>query len=99
MISLAWRDLGNEGRLNYKSSAVAEMGDRLATIDVGRKVAAAVSLSVGTAGSPSNTVGQLGPHLTQCRLSGGLPLYQVAYGIHPAVWPQYINVRDRSSRL
>jgi len=29
------------------SSAVAEMGDHLATIDMGRKVGAAVSLSVG----------------------------------------------------
>jgi len=32
------------------------MGDRLATIDMGRKVGAAVPLSVGRAGSPSNTV-------------------------------------------
>jgi len=31
-----------------KSSAVAEMGDRLATIDIGRKVGAAVPLSVAT---------------------------------------------------
>jgi len=30
-----------------KSSGVAEMGDRLATIDMGQKVEAAVSLSVG----------------------------------------------------
>jgi len=30
-----------------KSSAVAEMGDRLATIDMDRKVRAAVPLSVG----------------------------------------------------
>jgi len=43
------------------------MGDRLATIDMGRKVGAAVPLS-----------GQLGPHLTQCRLGRGLPSYQVA---------------------
>jgi len=40
---------------NDKSSAVAEMGDRLATIDIGRKVGAAVPLSVG---------GKLSPHLT-----------------------------------
>ena len=41
------------------SSAVAEMGDRLATTDMGRKVGegAAVSLSVGElAGSASNTM-------------------------------------------
>jgi len=43
------------------------MGDRLATLDMGRKVGAAVPLSVG----------ELGPHLTQCRLDRGLPPYQV----------------------
>jgi len=53
----------------YKSSAVAEMGDRLATIDMGRKVGeATVPLSVG----------ELGPYLTQCHLGRGLPPYQVA---------------------
>ena len=53
-----------------KSAAVAQMGDRLATTDMGRKVGgAAVSLSV---------VRELGPHLTQCRLGRGLPPYQVA---------------------
>jgi len=51
-----------------KSSAVAEMGDRLAAIGMGREWGGA---AVG-AGSP------LGPHLTQCGLSRGLPLYQVA---------------------
>jgi len=51
-----------------KSSAVAEMGDHVATIDTGRKEGAAVSLSVG----------ELGPHLTQRRLGRGLPPYQVA---------------------
>ena len=51
-----------------KTSEVAEMGDRLATTDVGRKVAGdAVTLSVG----------ELGLHLTQCHLSIGLPQYQV----------------------
>jgi len=45
-----------------------EMGDRLATIDMGRKEGAAVPLSGG----------ELGPHLTQCRLGRGLPTYQVA---------------------
>jgi len=42
-----WRKLN-------KSPAVAEMGDRLATIDVGRKVGGAEPLSLG----------ELGPHLT-----------------------------------
>ena len=57
-------------RCAYKSSAVAEMGDRLATIDMGRKVWAVVPLSVG----------ELSPHLTKCRLGRGLPVptYQVA---------------------
>ena len=39
----------------YKSSADAEMGDRLATVDMGRKVRVAVPLS-GGAGSPSNNL-------------------------------------------
>jgi len=52
-----------------KSSAVAEMGDHLATIDMGRKVGGA---AVGGAGYP------LGYHLTQYSLGQGLPLYQVA---------------------
>jgi len=47
---------------------IAEMGDRLATTGMGRKWGGA---AVG-AGSP------LGPHLTQCGLGQGLPLYQVA---------------------
>jgi len=50
-----------------KSSAVAEMGDRLATIGMGRKWGRA---AVG-AGTP------LGLHLTQCGLGRGLHLYQV----------------------
>jgi len=45
------------------------MGDRLATIDMDRKVGAAVPLSGG---------GELGLHLTQCGLGRGLPMYQVA---------------------
>jgi len=46
-----------------KCSAVAEMGDRLTTIDVGRKEGAAVPLSGK----------ELGPDLTQCRLGQALP--------------------------
>jgi len=66
------------------------MGDRLATIDMDRKVGGAVvPLSVG----------ELGSHLTQCRLGRGLPAY-IPSGIliHPAVWPQYTNVTDRTDR-
>jgi len=52
-----------------KNSAVAEMGDRLATIDVGRKVGrGAMHLSVWGAGSPYNTMS----------LGRRLPPYQVA---------------------
>ena len=50
-----------------KSSAVAEMGDRLATIDMGRKVGRGCC---GGAGS------SLGHHLTQSGLGRGLPLYK-----------------------
>jgi len=53
---------------NNKCSAVAEMGDRLATIDTGRKLGAGVV----------PLLGELGPHLIQCGLGRGLPSYQVA---------------------
>jgi len=45
------------------------MGDRLATIDMGRKLGSC-ALFWG---------GELGPHLTQYGLGWGLPRYQVAY--------------------
>ena len=59
----------------YKCSAVAEMGDRLATIeDMGRKLGA-VSLFWR---------GEMGPHLTQCGLGRCLYPYQVAsWSIQP----------------
>ena len=69
-----------------KSSAVAETGDRLATIDVGRKVGLMFPLFWG-AESPSNTMWSW-PTPTSIR-SGIL--------IHPAVWPQYTNVTDRQT--
>ena len=69
----------------YKSSAVAEMGDRLATIDMGRKVGAAVPLPVVGAGSLSNT---MWPELRPTFIPSGIL-------IHSAVWPQYTNVTDR----
>ena len=50
-----------------KCSEVAEMGDRLATIDMGRKLGAVRHFGGG----------ELGPHLTQCGLGQGLPSYQV----------------------
>ena len=59
---------------NNKTSAVAEMGDRLATIGMSRKW----ERLLWGAGSPQ------GPHLTQCGLGRGLPLYQVAsWSIQP----------------
>jgi len=56
------------GGVRYKCSAVAEISDRLATIDMGRKLGLCLFL------------GKLGPHLTQCGLVRGLPPYQVASG-------------------
>jgi len=62
-----------------KSSAVAEMGDRLATIDMGQKVGGAMPL-LGVVGSPSNTM-----------LSGPRPTsVPVGILIHPAVRLQQI---------
>ena len=63
-----------------KSSAVADMGPCLATTNTGRKVGAAVSLSMGEAGSPSNTM-LPGPRPTS------VPSDIL---IHTAVWPQQI---------
>jgi len=61
------------------------MGDRLATVDMGRKVEAALRLSVGEAGSQYNTMWPGPRHISVP--SGVL--------IHPTVWPQYTNVTDR----
>jgi len=55
-----------------KSSAVAEMGDRLTTIDMGRKEGGCYAL-IALMGPT------LGPHLIHCGLGRGLPPYQVAY--------------------
>ena len=75
-----------------KSSAVAEMGDRLATRDMSQKVGL---------GCCAHFPGELGPHQTQCRLGQGLPP-SIPSGIlmHPTVWAlaQYTNVTDRTDR-
>jgi len=63
------------------------MGDRLATVDMGRKVGAAVSLSVGGAVSLSNIM-WTGPRPTSV---------PIGVLIHPTVWPQYTNVADRET--
>jgi len=52
----------------YKFSAVAEMGDRLVTIDMSRKLGGCAPFGRE----------ELGPHVTQCGLGRGLPSYQVA---------------------
>jgi len=52
-----------------KSSAVDQMGDRLATIDMGRKLGGVPPFSVGGGGGGP----ELGLYLTQCGRSRGLP--------------------------
>jgi len=64
--------------------AADEMVDRLATVDMGRKLGG---------GCASFRDGELGLHLTQCRLGRGLAPYQVASSIHRAVWPQYTRAK------
>jgi len=54
---------------SYKNSAVAETGDRLATIDMGRKLGAVPFFRGEGAGAPSNTMSP-GPR--------PIPQYQVA---------------------
>jgi len=51
--------------ISIASVVFAEMGDRLATIDIGRKLGAV-------------PFGEMGPHVTQCGLGRGLPSCQVA---------------------
>jgi len=67
-----------------KCSAVAEMGDHLAIIDMGQKLGT-VPLSGGGAGSPSNT---MWPALMPASLPRGIL-------IHPAVWPQQTRAENR----
>ena len=77
----------------YKSSAAAEMGDRLATIDMGRELGRVVPAFFlgggGGAGSPSNTMWP-GPM--------PIPVCQVSHFIRPTVWPQYTNITDRTEQ-
>jgi len=54
------------------------MGDRLATIDTGRKLGAGALFSWG----------ELDPHLTQCGLGRGLHFESIGILIRRAVWPQ-----------
>ena len=70
--------------LQVLSSAVAEMGDRLATTDMGRKLEGGCAPFFGGRG--------LGPRLERSGLGRGLPPYQSGILIHPTVWPQNTNV-------
>jgi len=74
-----------------KSSAVVEMGDCLATIDMGHGLkigGVPLSLFSGGARSPSKT---MSPGTRPTFLPSGTL-------IHPVVWPQYTNVTDRQDR-
>jgi len=67
------------------------MGDRLATIVIGRKVGGCCALCTG----------ELGSHLTQCGLSRGLPRYQVAsWSIQPfaAIHQRYRETGEAGQR-
>jgi len=75
--------------LSDKSSAIiAEMGDRLAAIDMGRKVGSCCApFRGGGAGPPSNTM-SLRPRPVS--IASGI-------FIRPTVWPQCTNVADRQT--
>ena len=62
------------------------MGDRLDTIDVTRKLGAAVPLAVGQLVPPSNT---MSPEPRPTSVPSEIL-------IHPTVWPQHANVTDRT---
>ena len=67
----------------YKSSTVAEMGDRLATIDRKEVGGVAVTLS-GGGGSPSNT---MWPARRPTSVPSGILIYS-------AVWPKQIRAEN-----
>jgi len=70
-----------------KCSAVAQKGDRLATIDMGQKLGA-VCVCPFWAGSPSNT---MWPGSRPTSVPSGIL-------IHPTVWPQYANGQTDGQR-
>ena len=65
----------------------ASIPKRLTTIDMG--------LKLGEAVLPFFLGVKLSSHLTQCGL--GLSILSFIW-VHPNVWPQYTNVRDRQDR-
>jgi len=78
-----------DNMLNNKSSAVAEMGDSMATIDMGRKVCVwggcCAPFHGRVAASPFNT---MWPGTRPTSVPSGILIY-------PTVWPPYTNVTDR----
>ena len=70
--------------LKNKSSAAAEMGDRLATINMGRKVWDCCA-PYGSGAEPC-------PHLTQCGLWRGLPSRHTKWRLDPSIRPFGHNV-------
>ena len=76
--------LQNVQKVVDKCSAVAEMGDRLATIVMGRKLGAVAPFLGGGAGFPSNTMSP-GPKPTS------VPSFIL---IRATVWPQYTDRTD-----
>jgi len=68
----------------YKSSATADMGDPLATIDMGRKVGVLLCPFPWGNWVPSNT---MSPGRRPTSVPSGML-------IHQTVWPQYTNVTD-----
>jgi len=72
----------------YRSSAVAEMGDRLARHGP-KSWGLLCPFSMAAAASPSNTMWP-GPRLTS------VPNFIL---IHPTVWPQHTNVTERQTHI
>jgi len=64
-----------------KCLAVAEMGDRLATIDMGLKEGAAAPLSDGAGEGARSSSNTMWPGPSSTSVPSGILM-------HPAVWPQ-----------
>ena len=71
-----------------KSSAVDQMGDRLATIDVGRKLGGVPPYFGGGGGAGYCDTMWPEPRPTS------VPSFIL---VHPTVWPQYTNITDRQT--
>ena len=79
---------------NYKSSAIAEMGDRLATIGMGRKWGKAAVGGWDPMGEE-----ELGPYVTQCGQGRGLPACQVSsWSVQPFGHSARTSQTDRTGQ-